>query len=238
MRNLIARLIGDKARVDQQADPKRLAAVGEAVRRRLEGELRARNRGGRSASLFVFREFLTAAECEPLIRAIDAQAQPSPLFNDGGGSGIRTSSTHYFPDDDGDGAPIARRIDTLLGVERAMAETLQGQRYTEGQEYRPHCDFFRIDRAHWQSERGRGGQRTWTAMIYLNSDFRGGTTEFPRLGLSIAPEQGMLVAWDNMTRRGTPNRATIHAGAPVLSGRKYVLTQWYRLGPWQRYHLK
>ena len=43
---------------------------------------------------------------------------------------------------------------------------------------------------------------------------------------------GLLVAWDNMNRRGRPNPATRHAGMPVESGCKYVVTQWYRLEPW------
>lgn len=149
----------------------------------------------------------------------------------GGRKGIRTSSTHYFRDD-----PLAitlgRRIDALLGLERAHAEPLQGQRYLVGEEYRHHRDHFIEERDHWQRERLRGGQRTWTAMLYLNAVEAGGATDFPKLGRSLLPEPGMLVARNNMDRKGRPNAATRHAGMPVEVGCKYVITQWYRLEPW------
>ena len=221
--------------VDPQADPKVLAAIGAAVRARIESETGARNRGGRKASLFVIRDFVPAQDRAALIRTIDSEITPSTLFNDGGGAGIRTSSTHYFADTHPQAAALARRIDALLGLNRAQAETLQGQRYLPGEQYRHHCDFFRTERPHWERERRRGGQRTWTAMAYLNTIEAGGATDFPKLDLSIIPEPGMLIAWDNATRAGRPNRATIHAGMPVEAGRKYVVTQWYRQGDWTRY---
>lgn len=52
-------------------------------------------------------------------------------------------------------------------------------------------------------------------MVYLNAVERGGATAFPKLGLSIQPEPGTLVVWNNMTRSGRPNQATLHAGMPV-----------------------
>lgn len=233
---LLSRLLGGLRRADPEADPAVLAKYGDAVRARLEGEFGARNRGGRKASLFLFRDFLDHRSCARLIRLIDSEIGPSTLFNDGGaetgGAGVRTSSTHYFADSHRDAAMLARRIDDLLGLDRAHAETMQGQRYLPGEQYRHHCDFFRTERAHWQRERLRGGQRTWTAMVYLNAVESGGSTDFPRLDLSIAPEPGLVVVWNNMDRRGRPNPALLHAGMPVQAGEKFVITQWYRLEEW------
>lgn len=232
---MLSRLLGNLHASDPEADPARLALIGAAVRERLEGELGARNRGGRGASLYIFRDFLSPDECTSLIGAIDNESSPSTLFNDGGGAGIRTSSTHYFADTDREADALAGRIDALLGLDRTHAETLQGQRYLPREQYRHHCDFFRTERDHWQRERHRGGQRTWTAMVYLNTVQAGGATEFPRLDLTIHPEPGMLVVWDNMTVSGRPNRATVHAGLPVEAGAKYIVTQWYRQGGWTRH---
>lgn len=235
MPRLLSRLLARGA-VDPQAAPARLAAIGAAVRGRLEGELGARNRGGRRGALYVFRDFVSQRDCARLIRLIDSEIGPSTLFNDGGGetggAAVRTSSTHYFADSHQEARRLARRIDDLLGLDRAHAETMQGQRYLPGEEYRHHCDFFRTERLHWQRERLRGGQRTWTAMAYLNAVEVGGATDFPQLDLSLQPEPGMLVVWNNMTSTGRPNRATLHAGMPVGAGRKYVVTRWYRQGPW------
>ena len=235
MPGLLTRLFGSAAPHDPSADPAELARIGAAVRDRLEADLGARNRAGRRGALYLFRDFLGEQECLQLIRLIDSQIAPSALFNDGGGAGIRTSSTHYFAANQHDAAALSHRIDALLGLDRSHGETLQGQRYLPGEEYRHHCDFFRTDREHWQRERLRGGQRTWTAMLYLNAVEAGGVTDFPRLGLSIQPETGMLVVWNNLTPRGKPNRAMIHAGKPVGCGRKYVITQWYRQNAWSRH---
>ncbi len=216
-----------------EADPARLTAVGEAVRVRLLADPRARPLGGHRADLFIVPGFVAAQRCRAMIAAIDAAATPSTLFNDGGPTtGIRTSSTHYFRAADPLAAKLGAEIDALLGLARAHAEPMQGQRYRAGEQYRHHSDHFRTEREHWQRERLRGGQRTWTAMLYLGAVERGGATDFPRLGLSIDPEPGLLVAWNNMDRRGRPNPALLHAGMPVAAGTKYVVTQWYRLGEW------
>ncbi|MXO59043.1 2OG-Fe(II) oxygenase [Altererythrobacter salegens] len=200
------------------------------MRARLLADPRARPLGGRKADLFTLPGFIGADRCRELVAIIEERATPSPLFNDSptGRKGIRTSSTHYFRDDPR-ALLLGEQIDALLGLDRANAEPMQGQRYCLGEEYRVHRDHFLEDREHWQRERLRGGQRSWTAMIYLNEVEAGGTTDFPDLGLSIRPETGMLLAWNNMDRRGRPNKATRHGGRPVEVGSKYIVTQWYRL---------
>lgn len=203
------------------------------MRSRLLEDRHARPLGGHRADLFAVPHFIPAQRCRALVAAIEARATPSTLFHDGGdpSRNIRTSSTHYFRDD-----PLAAKlgedIDRLLGLARSHAEPMQGQRYREGEEYRHHCDHFRLERDHWQREKLRGGQRTWTAMLYLNAVESGGATDFSRLGVKIAPEPGLLLAWNNMDRRGRPNPAVLHAGMPVARGTKYVVTQWYRVEPW------
>ena len=221
-----------KRSVDREADPAQLAEVGAAVRSRLLDDPRAIPLAGHRADVFKIPRFATAQECRALVALIEQDASPSRLYNDSGyGAGVRTSSTHYF-DDNQLALQLGERIDTLLGLARANAEPMQGQRYREGEEYRHHADYFRTERDHWQREKQRGGQRTWTAMLYLNIVDDGGATDFPRLGLAIAPESGMLLAWNNMDRVGRPNPLTFHAGSPVEAGVKYVITQWYRVGCW------
>ena len=210
------------------------------VRARLLDDARAEPLAGHRADLFTVPGFVSAQRCCELVALIDSEIRPSTLFHDGGGGGgidggigggIRTSSTHYFRDH-----PLAldlgRKIDALLGLERAHAEPLQGQRYRAGEEYRHHSDHFRQNRAHWQRERLRGGQRTWTAMLYLDAVEAGGATDFPKLGLAIAPAPGLLAVWNNIGRDGRPNPALLHAGMPVETGVKHVITQWYRIDPW------
>lgn len=219
-------------RADPKADPAILARIGSEVRDRLLADPRAVARGGDKADLFLVPGLLRARECARLIRVIESRIGPSVLFSDRASPAGRTSSTHYFAEQSPETRALGRLLDDVLGIERRHAETIQGQRYRVGEEYRHHCDFFREDRAHWQGERPRGGQRTWSAMVYLNAVEAGGETEFPELGLRIVPEPGLLVAWNNMDRKGRPNRATRHAALPVARGKKYVITQWYRQDDW------
>jgi len=75
------------------------------------------------------------------------------------------------------------------------------------------------------------GQRTWTSMIYLNDVEEGGETYFKHLKLNVKPKQGMLIAWNNLYKNGMPNFKTMHEALPPISGKKYVITKWWR--SWQ-----
>ena len=69
-------------------------------------------------------------------------------------------------------------------------------------------------------------------MVFLNAVEEGGTTDFPRLGMSIEPRPGALLLWNNADPEGVPNPWTIHAGMPVVRGVKYIITKWYRARRW------
>lgn len=227
----LAQLLG-RTPPDPQADPAVMRGIGERVRERLLADPRIEPIGGGKADLFLLRGLLSEHECRRLIAVIDSRIQPSVLFSEKVAPRGRTSSTHFFAQDLPETKALAATIAGVTGINPVHAEPLQGQRYRAGEEYRHHRDHFRLDRPHWQTERNRGGQRSWTAMVYLNAVAAGGETEFPELDLAIVPEPGMLVVWDNMDRRGKPNRATRHAALPVGEGSKYVVTQWYRQGEW------
>jgi prolyl 4-hydroxylase len=68
-------------------------------------------------------------------------------------------------------------------MEPAFGETLQGQRYAVGQQFKPHHDFFYTDQPYWPAQVASGGQRTWTAMAFLNDVEAGGHTFFERAGV-------------------------------------------------------
>ncbi len=218
--------------IDERADPAVLSAIGVKVRERLLIHPEIEAKGGDKADLFLLPGLLSEQECRKLISVIDSRIQPSVLFSEKTAPKGRTSSTHFFSQDLRETKALAARIGGVTGIDPEHAEPLQGQRYRVGEEYRHHRDHFRLDRPHWQTERRRGGQRSWTAMVYLNAVEAGGETDFPELDLKITPQPGLLVLWDNMDRTGRPNPATRHAALPVTAGKKYVVTQWYRQGEW------
>ena len=53
------------------------------------------------------------------------------------------------------------------------------------------------------------------------------------LATSTAPDGTVLLRAVLRLPDGRPNEGTMHAGMPVLSGAKYVITKWYRTRPWR-----
>jgi prolyl 4-hydroxylase len=123
---------------------------------------------------------------------------------------------------------VDRRIAALLGLDLSASEPLQGQRYAPGQEFKAHTDTFEPGGYDYHVHTAETGQRTWTAMVYLNEPEEGGATRFKAIGKTIRPETGKLVAWNNLSPDGQPNPATLHQGMKVRRGVKYIITKWFR----------
>ena len=182
----------------------------------------------RELELFILRGFLDRVTCATLIERIDAKRRPSLIADDIGIANFRTSETCDLDWNDPVIGDVDRKIATLLGLTLEASEPLQGQRYAPGQEFRPHTDTFEPGGYDFYLHTTAGGQRTWTAMIYLNEPDEGGATRFKTIGKTVRPETGKLLAWNNLLPDGQPNPATLHQGMKVRRGTKYVLTKWFR----------
>ncbi|WP_095013011.1 prolyl hydroxylase family protein [Tsuneonella mangrovi] len=213
-------------------DKDALKRVGETVRKRLEADPKAYKVPTDKAEIWAVGEFLTPLECDRMMRMTDAVARPSSLHEQDYASGFRTSYSGDLDPFDPLVMAVSRRIDDLLGINGICGETLQAQRYLPGQQFKPHNDWFYTDQDYWKLERKRGGQRSWTAMAFLNTVEKGGETHFVEVGSKIEPKPGVLLVWNNASPDGTPNEGTLHAGTPVIEGVKYVLTRWYRTRKW------
>jgi prolyl 4-hydroxylase len=178
--------------------------------------------------LFIVRGFLDFAACAALIERIDAKRRPSEIADDIGMANFRTSETCDLDWHDPVVGGVDRRIADLLGLSLAESEPLQGQRYSPGQEFKPHTDTFEPGGYDFYLHTAGSGQRTWTAMVYLNQPEEGGATRFKTIGKTVQPETGKLLAWNNLLPDGRPNPATLHQGMKVRRGTKYVLTKWFR----------
>jgi len=221
------------AKTPQIPDQDSLRRVGKAVRERLAADPGVYKIDTDKAELFAVGDFLTLAECERLCLMVDQTARPSALHEVGYESGFRTSYSGDIDPYDSFVKGISRRIDDILGLDPKIGEAIQGQRYLPGQEFKPHNDWFYTSEKYWQHERKRGGQRSWTAMVFLNEVEKGGETQFVDIGIRIEPKPGVLLIWNNALPDGRPNEATMHAGLPVLSGSKYIITKWYRTRTWK-----
>ena len=218
--------------IADHSDQGALARLGAAVRERLAADQSVYRVPVERAEIFAVGQFLAPGECARLRALIDTVARPSDTFETGAHAGYRSSYSGDVDPADSFVRMIERRIADLLGIDLAWGETIQGQRYLPGQEFRAHRDWFDPAAAYWPREVANGGQRSWTAMVYLNDVEEGGVTEFPLIEVSIAPQAGALLAWNNAAPDGRPNPDVLHAALPVVSGVKYVITKWFRTRDW------
>lgn len=179
----------------------------------------------------VFGDLLADDECEALVEAAGQRlARSLTVETQTGGETLnvdRTSDGMFF--ERGENEVVARieqRIAHLLRWPLAFGEGLQVLRYAPGAQYRPHYDYFDPAEPGTPTILRRGGQRVGTLVMYLQEPERGGATVFPDIGLEVAPKRGTAVFFSY--ERPDPGTRTLHGGAPVLAGEKWVATKWLR----------
>jgi prolyl 4-hydroxylase len=179
----------------------------------------------------LFGNLLGDDECEALIALAGPRMSRSLTVatNERGEapSDDRTSSGMFF--ERGEGELVARieaRIARLVRWPVENGEGLQVLRYAPGAQYRPHYDYFDPHEAGTAAILRRGGQRVATLIIYLQEPEQGGATTFPNVHLEIAPKRGNAVFFSY--ERPDPSTFTLHGGAPVIAGEKWIATKWLR----------
>ncbi len=208
------------------------AQIGAAVAARLSADPRAVKLPSAVADAWKIPKYLDPATCKRLVAMIDANRRPSTLLSDRGDTSFRTSESCDMNRHSPEIRPIDGGLAELLGLNPAWGETMQGQRYAPGQYFKAHHDYFHEGESYWPAMKASGGQRVWTAMIFLNDVEEGGATWFPQAGVRVAPKRGTLLAWNNMLADGSPNPMTLHEGTAVSEGVKYIITKWFREAPW------
>ena len=135
----------------------------------------------------------------------------------------RTSSSSFL-DNDASISKLRNSVCKLYSFSEKNSEKFQYVKYEVGQEYAPHYDAFDVDKI---SKNGHKKQRVITNIIYLNDEFVGGETCFPQLDISIKPEAGMMISFENCIAETTYlNPFSLHQSKPILSGEKHILTLW------------
>jgi prolyl 4-hydroxylase len=185
----------------------------------------------RHPRVVVFGDLVSDEECEGLIAAARLRlARSLTVETQTGGEALnvdRTSDGMFF--ERGENVFVARleqRIATLLRWPLEFGEGLQILRYSPGAQYRPHYDYFDPAEPGTPTILRRGGQRVATLVMYLQEPELGGATTFPDVGLEVAPKRGTGVFFSY--ERPDPATRTLHGGAPVLAGEKWVATKWLR----------
>jgi prolyl 4-hydroxylase len=232
-RKIVARVAKSLRRHAGQLSLAAMLGSSESIAARLAAHAGMQRLPTPQVELFQLRHFCPPELAAELIALIEAGRRPSTIADDNGDPYFRTSETCDLAAH----LPAVRRIESLLtelsGIDPACGEPLQGQRYAEGQEFKPHTDYFNPGGRDFARFCSLSGNRTWTFMIYLNDVAAGGATRFRVLGKTFQPERGKLLCWNNRLPDGGVNPATLHHGMKVRKGVKYVITKWYREKPWR-----
>ena len=181
----------------------------------------------------VFGNLLSDEECDALIDAAKPRMKRSlTVETQTGGEEVnidRTSDGMFFQRQENPVvSTLERRIAALLNWPEKFGEGLQILHYRPGAEYKPHYDYFDPTQPGTPTILKRGGQRVGTLVIYLNNPEAGGGTTFPDVQLEVAPRKGNAVFFSYAAP--DPSTQTLHGGAPVIAGEKWIATKWLREG--------
>jgi prolyl 4-hydroxylase len=187
----------------------------------------------RQPRVLVIGGLLSDAECDGLIElARERLARSETVQVETGGSEVneaRTSEGMFFGR--GENAlcrTLETRMAALMRWPLLNGEGLQVLRYGPGAEYKPHYDYFDPKHSGTPKILQRGGQRVASLVCYLNTPVAGGSTVFPDVGFDVAAVKGNAVFFSY--DRAHPSSRSLHGGAPVVEGEKWVATKWVRQG--------
>jgi len=173
--------------------------------------------------IVVLENVLSVEECDRLIELSKDKMNRSKIGVTHEVNEIRTSSSMFFQENEYDIiTKIEKRISTIMNIPVEHGEGIQILKYTPGQEYKAHFDFFK------SSSIAAKNNRISTIILYLNDVEQGGETYFPGLNFSVFPRKGMAVYFEYFYNDKNLNELTLHGGAPVVTGEKWVATQWMR----------
>jgi prolyl 4-hydroxylase len=184
-------------------------------------------------NIVVIGDFLSDEECDALIEGAKPRlARSLTVATQTGGEELnadRTSNGMFYERAENELiARIERRLAQLTRWPVENGEGLQILHYRPGTEYKPHYDYFDPHEPGTPTILKRGGQRVATIIMYLHEPEQGGGTTFPDMNLEVAPKRGNAVFFSY--NRAHPSSRSLHGGAPVIAGEKWIATKWLREG--------
>jgi len=184
--------------------------------------------------IFMISKFLSDEECEHMIQVARPHLIASKVVDEnhkGEAVDHRRTSRGFFVHNQWNDPiiiGIEKRIAAILCMPRENGEDLHVLHYGMGEEYQPHYDYFNAATPGGSECMRRGGQRIASLIMYLHAPDAGGETIFPRPNILITPRKGDAVLFYNCTPNGIVDPHSLHGGAPVKAGEKWIMTKWIR----------
>jgi hypothetical protein len=187
-----------------------------------------------SPRIHTISSFMTPQECAWFIELGAPKLQPATVYdNDNLGSQqvyARTNQAAALDvlHIDVVSVFLTARMANSIGLPSTWFEPPTLLHYAPGEEFLPHYDFLDAEIPGQAAEMQRAGQRIATFLVYLNHDYDGGETAFPRIAYQFKGNTGEALIFGNVLPSGAPDKRTMHAGRPPTRGEKWLLSQWVR----------
>jgi prolyl 4-hydroxylase len=176
----------------------------------------------------LYSDFITPVENRYIIDTATPLFAESQLVS-GTMKNVRKSQTAWLHRDDPVVSKIIGRVCDLVKISPKNAEKMQVVKYDQNGYYNLHYDASCDDRPECVEFEKNGGQRVITMLIYLNNEYDGGETDFPKLGSKYKPPKNSGLLFYSLEKNGNKcHPLSIHAGTPVKSGNKYIANIWLR----------
>ena len=182
----------------------------------------------------VLEGFASVAACNWLIARARGRAAPALVYDPVTGRGrveeTRNNSAFEMSVVDLDLVVVLlrERIAAATGLPSGAQEPTQILHYAVGQRFDRHFDFLDPNHPGHAADVAQRGQRIVTFLIYLNDNFDGGGTQFPRADITFKGAAGDGLMFTNVDRAGAPDPLSLHAGTPPTRGEKWLMSQWVR----------
>ena len=120
---------------------------------------------------------------------------------------------------------IKKKIAQSFGLGGKWYGKIAITKISKGGYYKEHFDAKSED--HFQKDKSFS-QRKYSMIIYLNDDFIGGETVFPKKDISVKPLQGRLLLFSNMfNETNYVHPFSSHLSNKIVEGEKWILSIWH-----------
>lgn len=130
---------------------------------------------------------------------------------------------------------VMKRMQKLFesSTHRVIVEPIGCNWYTVNQQFDLHHDACELnDEYHPVQLHDISLTRAVSCLLYLNDDFTGGETTFPKLNTTVEPKQGTMLVWLNgKLSDGSIDDQVVHAGKPVETNEKFCCNFWISFKP-------
>jgi prolyl 4-hydroxylase len=176
--------------------------------------------------------FLTPEECQKIIELSNGKLFPSKVYSQNDdllSSDTRQSQQCWLTDENPIIKNISDKVKEYTKTYNNKQEQLQVVNYTKGGFFSPHYDACEGNADFCKRMDGDQGPRILTVLFYLNDDFEGGETIFPKINKLVKPQKGKAVIFRNVDKDGVIIRQALHGGEPIKSGEKWIANKWIRI---------